>query len=222
MRTPKNVLLVPIDENLAAILENGLRKGGYRVSTMLGTKLKWAIRENIAAIGNLDKKGRTALADLESAGMRPLVFLHAPRRRRGDYAGGESSKGRSRWDESASSNCIEADARRSLIQRSWDKVKVADLELDIRAQVAFRSGRKLRLTHTEFLLLARLVLAGGRIVPRNAMVREVWGGKNRHSNALEAMIYRLRTKVDRPFRVKLIQTAPGMGYCLDIGKAPIT
>ena len=64
MRASKNVLLVRLDDNLAAILEKGLRKGGYRVSTMLGTRpprLKWAIRENIAAIGNLDKKGRTAL-----------------------------------------------------------------------------------------------------------------------------------------------------------------
>src|SRR5262245_40637519 len=106
MRSPKNVLLVPIDENLAAILERGLRKGGYSVSTMLKTGLKWVSRENIAAIGDLDKKGRTALANLESAGMRPLAFLHVPRRRRGNEAGSQSSKDRSRRNKPCSSNSI--------------------------------------------------------------------------------------------------------------------
>ena len=48
MRPPKNVFLVSTDETLAAILEKGLRKGGYRVSAMLRTtppKPKRAIRE---------------------------------------------------------------------------------------------------------------------------------------------------------------------------------
>ena len=48
MRPSKNVILVSTDETLAAILEKGLRKGGYRVSAMLRTtppKPKRAIRE---------------------------------------------------------------------------------------------------------------------------------------------------------------------------------
>ena len=77
-------------------------------------------------------------------------------------------------------------------------------------------NRKVRLTGKECGILKFLHRAGGRPVPRQVLLNEVWGyssGVTTHT--LETHIYRLRQKIEAdPSRTRLLLTESG-GYRLD-------
>lgn len=77
------------------------------------------------------------------------------------------------------------------------------------------TGRKVQLTVKEASILKCLYRAGGRVVSRNVLLKEVWGynaGINTHT--LETHVYRLRQKIESdPSNAKLLVTEPG-GYRL--------
>lgn len=71
------------------------------------------------------------------------------------------------------------------------------------------------LTEKEAAILARLAQARGAVVPRDALLREVWGfNPNVTTRTLETHIYRLRRKIEAdPARPALLRTEGG-GYRL--------
>jgi len=92
---------------------------------------------------------------------------------------------------------------------------VADLEMT--RSDARRGGHALNLTRQEFLLLTLLVDHRGEVLSRGLIAKEVWNmNHDSDSNAVEVAIRRLRRKVDDPFEVKLIHTARGLGYVLEV------
>lgn len=76
-------------------------------------------------------------------------------------------------------------------------------------------GGELKLTEKETAILRYLHRAGGQTVPRETLLREVWGysdGVSTHT--LETHIYRLRQKIERdPARAAILLTEAG-GYRL--------
>jgi DNA-binding response OmpR family regulator len=83
-------------------------------------------------------------------------------------------------------------------------------------------NRKVRLTDKEAKILKFLYRAGGRPVPRQILLNEVWGYNNTvTTHTLETHVYRLRQKIEPdPLQVQLLLTEGG-GYRLDAaaGKA---
>ena len=77
-------------------------------------------------------------------------------------------------------------------------------------------SRKIRLTEKETAILKFLYRAGGRAVPRNTLLVEVWGyNSNVTTHTLETHIYRLRQKIEPdPQNLKLLMTETG-GYRLN-------
>lgn len=94
------------------------------------------------------------------------------------------------------------------------KLQFRDLSMDLNNMEARRANQALSLSRTEFALLECLVSAGGRVVTRERLIREVWGEKEISDNNLEVFIRFLRTKVDLPGHPQLIQTKRGVGYYL--------
>ena len=76
-------------------------------------------------------------------------------------------------------------------------------------------GTKLRLTEKETAILRYLYRAGGQVVMRDVLLREVWGyNANVTTHTLETHIYRLRQKIERdPANARLLVTEAG-GYKL--------
>ena len=94
-------------------------------------------------------------------------------------------------------------------------LRVADLTLDPASRQALRGRREIRLSPTEYRLLELLMRRAGRVVTRTAIVEAVWGLENDvKENTLDAFVRLLRSKVDKGFSPKLIQTVRGIGYCL--------
>ena len=94
-------------------------------------------------------------------------------------------------------------------------LRIADLELDRMTRTVSRRGREISLTAREFALLEYLLRNRGRCVTRAMAAREVWHHESTAlTNVVDVYINYLRTKVDRDFDPKLIQTIRGVGYTL--------
>ena len=95
-------------------------------------------------------------------------------------------------------------------------LRVADLDLDLVRHRASRDGRRLDLTPKEFLLLSLLMRRCGEVLSRALIADQVWEiNFESNTNFVDVHIRRLRSKVDDPFRKKLIHTVRGMGYVLE-------
>lgn len=98
--------------------------------------------------------------------------------------------------------------------------RVADLVWDPTRRRIERDGQRLELTPKEFAVLTLLLERRGQIVSREELGRILWGGSLerpalRSPNAMDAMIRRLRSKVDTPFARPLIHTCRGQGLILE-------
>jgi two-component system response regulator MprA len=92
-------------------------------------------------------------------------------------------------------------------------MKVADLVLDPAAHRVRRGNHEIRLSPTEYKLLELLMRRAGRVVTRNTIVNGVWGLEQEvEGNTLDVYVRMLRSKVDKDFNPKLIQTVRGFGY----------
>jgi DNA-binding response OmpR family regulator len=110
---------------------------------------------------------------------------------------------------------------RALLKRSGgqqptaNKLKVADLELDLDKKRAARNGKVIDLTAKEFSLLEYLMRNKGRVVSRAEIAEHVWEVTfDTGTNVVDVYVNLLRKKVDKEYEVKLIQTRIGSGYIL--------
>jgi DNA-binding response OmpR family regulator len=97
------------------------------------------------------------------------------------------------------------------------RLRLADLELDVTQRLVARAGQQLELTAREFDLLAYLFANQGRVVSREMLARDIWKETARQTpldNVIDAQIVRLRRKIDGQFESKLLHTVRGVGFVL--------
>lgn len=94
--------------------------------------------------------------------------------------------------------------------------RVGDLEIDLAARRVRRGGAEVRLTPTEFSLLARLARSAGRVVTHRQLLADVWGPEYvEHTHYLRIYMGQLRAKLEPdPADPRLLLTEPGVGYRL--------
>jgi two-component system, OmpR family, response regulator len=94
-------------------------------------------------------------------------------------------------------------------------LRAGDLEVDLVRRRATRLGKAICLGQKEFLLLEYLVRNVNRPVTRAMIMEHVWDSAfEGSSNVVDVHISTLRSKLDRDFSQKLIQTNRGIGYTL--------
>src|SRR5215213_5130454 len=91
---------------------------------------------------------------------------------------------------------------------------IGDLRIDPRMRRAWLYEQELQLTPKEFELLAYLMRNRGVVVPRDQLLRDVWGGRvPARSQTLDVHIRWLRQKVEpNPAQPVYIQTVRMIGY----------
>lgn len=105
--------------------------------------------------------------------------------------------------------------RGQLIKGADNKLKVADLELDLDKKEALRGGKTIDLTAKEFALLEYLMRNKGRVVSRVDIAEKVWDiNFDMGTNVIDVYVNILRKKIDKQADVRLIHTKIGMGYIL--------
>jgi DNA-binding response OmpR family regulator len=102
------------------------------------------------------------------------------------------------------------DTRRGVIESG-------PLRIDTGGRRVFLSGEEVRLTRTEFDLLAELAAHRGEALPHEALLEKVWGPEYRSENHyLKVYIGRLRDKLeDDASQPRLIVNVRGVGYRLN-------
>jgi two-component system, OmpR family, copper resistance phosphate regulon response regulator CusR len=220
------ILLIEDEKKTAAFLAKGLREAGFLVDVARdgdkGLELAHATRHDLLIIDVMlpKKDGWAIVAELRREGFsKPILFLTARDSVRDRVKGLELGADDYLVKPFAFSELL---ARvRSVLRRSParqdEQLRIEDLEIDTRRHKAVRSGVALNLTAKEFLLLAHLVRCAGEVVSRAEIVEHVWDiNFATDTNVVDVMVRRLRSKVDDPFKKKLIQTIRGAGYVLKV------
>ncbi|MGA3013458.1 MAG: response regulator [Bacteroidales bacterium] len=88
------------------------------------------------------------------------------------------------------------------------------LSIDLANHIARKNNKIIKLTHTEFSLLALLAKNEGRVLTHQYLLREVWGiGYIEQTQYLRVFVAQLRKKIeDDPVKPKLLNTESGIGY----------
>lgn len=100
-----------------------------------------------------------------------------------------------------------------------DRLQIADLELDLGNQVAYRQGRTIHLSEKESQLLNYLMNRPEQLLTHEQIYQHLWAGEEKpNSNVLAAQIRLLRRKIEADQEIPLIHTVYGKGYRFGIGE----
>src|SRR5215471_17624211 len=105
---------------------------------------------------------------------------------------------------------------------SWQTAPYNDehLSLDFTQQTAILDAERMTLTRKEYDLLALLVQHAGEIIPREALLMQVWGyGAEIRTRTLDVHVRRLRKKLGA-YADQYIETIFGIGYRFQPFHAP--
>jgi DNA-binding response OmpR family regulator len=108
---------------------------------------------------------------------------------------------------------------RALLRRTSEQkeavLRVGDLVLDPARHTVERARQPIELTARLFSVLEYLMRHPNQVLTREMIANHIWNYEFAGTlNAVEVCIGRLRSQVDDPFAVKLIETMRGVGYRL--------
>ncbi|MCX6022587.1 MAG: response regulator transcription factor [Chloroflexi bacterium] len=108
---------------------------------------------------------------------------------------------------------------RALLRRrapdDGNRVRIADLTVDLASREVWRGARQVELTAKEFDLLAHFVRHPRQVLSRDQLLEQVWGFDfEAETHVLEVYMSYLRQKLEAGGEVRLIQTLRGVGYIL--------
>ena len=220
------VLIVEDDEEIAALLYQGLTAEGYLVDLVHageGVPARVARRGYPLVILDRmlpDTEGVALCREIRAAGSDTMILMLTARdalaeKLDGLGAGADDYMTKPFAFEELLAR-LDALLRRAPIGTAIPaEIVVDDLHLDPVRKTATRGGRDLDLTATEFALLHFLALRAGTVQSRLDILKGVWGYNfDPHTNIVEVYIAYLRRKVELEDEPKLIQTQRGFGYVL--------
>lgn len=112
---------------------------------------------------------------------------------------------------------------RALIRRAGnyqsDKLHIEDIELDLSSRIVKRSAQSVKLSKTEFEVLALLMKNPGRTFTPDQIIERVWGNESDATEvSLRSHIARIRSKLEDAGNGKPtpLKTLYGMGYKIEI------
>ena len=148
----------------------------------------------------------------------PVIFLSAlnelENRLEGFEAGGDDylAKPFSLEELVSRLNAISKRSSRSETVNS-DKIQSGDIEIDLIKRVCLRQKKKVDLNNKEMTLLEYFIRFEGQKITKTMLLELVWGiSFDPTTSIIETHISRLRSKIEKPFKDRLIKTIRGSGY----------
>jgi two-component system response regulator MprA len=219
----ERILVVEDDEQIAAIVRDGLTRLGYRVELAAdGPAALAAVRAQPCDLVMLDlllpgMDGVEVCRRLRAGGGPPVIMLTARDAVAEKIAGLDSGA-----DDYLTKPFVLAElvARvRAVLRRHAPRspvpLRVADLRLDARGRRAWRGDRVLELSAREFDLLECLMQHAGQVLPHRELLEQVWGDDfEGESNAVKVYVAYLRQKLNAAGEPDLLHAVRGVGYVL--------
>jgi heavy metal response regulator len=219
------ILVVEDERRIAAFIKRGLEEEHYAVDVAYDGEeaLDWAavVDYDLIVLDVLlpKKDGIQVCRELRAQGNRVPVLMLTAR---------DAIEDRVRGLDSGADDYLvkpfafqELLARiRALLRRSGEikttRLQVGDLVLDTITHQATRSGRIIELTAREYALLEFLMRHPSQVLSRTQIAEHVWNYDFfTTSNVVDVYIRYLRRKIDKGFKVKLLQTVRGVGYKIE-------
>ena len=221
------VLVVDDEPALARALAINLRANGWEVVTAADGRsaLEAAATEHpdvvVLDLGLPDMDGTVVLAGLRGWTKVPIVVLSA--RQHGEDKVEALDLGADDYvTKPFAMNKLMARLR-AAVRRGQEstpeqsEVVAGDLVIDLARKRVSRAGTEVRLTPTEWSFLELLARNVGRLVPREQILREVWGTaylQEHHYLRVYAAQLRRKLEEDPAHPVHLV-TSAGLGYTLE-------
>ena len=94
-------------------------------------------------------------------------------------------------------------------------LEAGPLRIDLARREVTVDGREVRLTPTEYKILALLARHAGKVLTHRQILRDVWGPNATEAHWVRVHMAELRKKIEAdPARPRLLVTEPGVGYRL--------
>jgi DNA-binding response OmpR family regulator len=223
------ILLVEDEKNISSFIERGLLETGHQVTAALDGMSGWTkVQEEDFDLLILDimmpkKNGLELCKEYRALKgfFSPVIMLTAL---------GTTEDVVNGLDAGADDYLVkpfsfqELNARiNALLRRkkvfSGETVKTytcGDLILDVDGHRAIRKGKTIDLTIREYKLLEYLITNQGAALSRTDILKQVWEKEaERNTNVVDVYVNYLRSKIDKGFKRKLIQTVVGIGYRIE-------
>ncbi len=218
------ILVVEDDLSLSDVLAFTLRRAGYEVVTafdgIAALQLWEAEKPDLVVLDlNLPKlDGLVVCRQIRGQAQTPIIILSV---RGGDEAVvkglelGADDYVVKPFSPNQLVARIKAVSRRAGVADAITVLELTGLVFDrSRNEVQYQSRELIRLTPLEAKLLETLMLHAGQVLASDALITAIWGSDGGDKTMLKQLVYRLRAKIDPNEATSLIETIPGIGYCL--------
>lgn len=217
------ILIIDDEEQIRRLLDITLKANNYNVSHAGTAKEGTIIASNhppdliILDLGLPDKDGLTLLQELRQWFTNPIIILSVQNseeiiiRALDTGANDYLSKP---WRTGELLARIRSALRNSPGDEHDPIINSEDLFIDLDARTVKKKGELLKLTGTEYSLLAIFAKNDGKVLTHHYLLRAIWGpGFINQSQYLRVFIAQLRKKIeDDPNRPKYLLTESGVGY----------
>ena len=224
METNSNILIIDDEVQIRRLLEITLNLNGYRVSEASTGKdgiLAAATHNPVLVLLDLslpDEDGLVVLKKLREWYQNPVIILSV-RNSEDDII--------KALDSGANDYLTKPFRTGELLARIRSALRISNestgagyilrsgsLSIDLAGHVVRKDNTVLKLTSTEFTLLALMARNAGKVLTHQYLLREVWGhGYSDQTQYLRVFVAQLRKKIeDDPSRPAYIITEPAIGY----------
>ena len=217
------ILIIDDEPQIRKLLQIVLESNGFKVSTaatgMNGISLAASQQPDLILldIGLPDKNGIDILKDLRQWYKKPVLILSVQNREEDivgalDHGADDYITKPFRTGELLAR--IRTSLRREITVNSSSKLVSGSISIDFEARVVTCNGLHLKLTTTEYNLLALLMKNDGKVLTHGYILKEIWGnGYQSETQYLRVFVGQLRKKIEvDPNHPKLILTESGVGY----------
>jgi len=223
MELPETILIIDDEVQIRRLLEITLSSNGFRISEASTGKegLVSAATHNPALIlldlGLPDIDGLDVLKKLREWYNKPVLILSV-RNSEDDIIVALDNGANDYLQKPFRTGELLARIRVALRQSGGpennSKLKFGSLTIDLADHIAKKNGEILKLTTTEFSLLALLAKNSGRVLTHQTILKEIWGfGYVGQTQYLRVFVAQLRKKIeDNPAKPVLLITESGIGY----------
>lgn len=223
MVSPDNILIIDDELQIRRLLEITLSANGYKISeaatgkeglSMAGTCKPVLI---ILDLGLPDTDGLDILKKLREWYFKPIIILSV-RSSEEDIVKALDNGANDYLTKPFRTGELLARIRVAIRQSQGTSenpiLKFGPLTIDLANHTARMNDELIKLTSTEYSLLALLAKNEGRVLTHQFILKEVWGmGYIEQTQYLRVFIAQLRKKVEEdPAKPKLLNTESGIGY----------
>jgi len=224
LATDSNILVIDDEVQIRRLLEITLNLNGYKVSEASTAKegIIAAATHNPALIlldlGLPDEDGLSVLGKLREWYQNPIIILSV-RNSEEDIIKALDTGANDYLTKPFRTGELLARIRTAL-RLSQDKtgagsvLSFGSLIIDLAGHTVKQNHNLLKLTSTEFSLLALMARNSGKVLTHQYLLKEVWGHNySDQTQYLRVFVAQLRKKIeDDPTHPSLIITEPGIGY----------